>query len=439
MSDIGITVSRYLNPVKDTGESIDLSDIPHAFDARFDPEKGCLPATRQSLISEIFDIIHDPKENAPQVCLLTGVAGSGKSAVAHTIAHIYNGQKRLGSSYFFAEAEIANRNPKYLFSTIARDLSELDPQYKSALWEVVKDNRALRTSSCPMEQVDRFIIEPSKELYPIGPIVIVIDALDECGDRASRQELLHTISQTIAENALPWNLRFLITARAEEDIIAALPPGPRIVRIIMDDIPQEIVDRDVERFIHHALRLHFDFKSPADMARCQNLVNHSQQLFQWASTACGFINGYHDFSGLSPSQRLDKILQSANVDSTGSCLLDHLYHTILSQLFTSEDSRAQFRKVMAIVLTLKEPLPLTSLSSLRGGDPVIRPTIEALGSLLIGMLDEDEPICLLHSSFRDFLLDEARSTIFHVQIQPHGSKFSHRFRYILSHLLCQHS
>ena len=160
--------------------------MPYAFGARFEREKGCLLGTRESLLREIYDILNNPEEDAPRVCLLTGVAGSGKSAVAHSIARLYDGQKRLGSSYCFASTDVANRNPKNLFSTIARDLSDHDPQYKPALWEVVKDDRALRTSQSPMEQVEGLIIEPSKHLHTIGPLVIVIDALDESGSPASR-------------------------------------------------------------------------------------------------------------------------------------------------------------------------------------------------------------------------------------------------------------
>jgi hypothetical protein len=69
-----------------------------------------------------------------------------------------------------------------MFSTIARDLSDHDPQYKSALWDIVKDDRALRTSPSSFEQMKWLIIEPSRHLHLIGPLIIVIDALDESGD-----------------------------------------------------------------------------------------------------------------------------------------------------------------------------------------------------------------------------------------------------------------
>jgi len=390
--------------------------MPYASGARFEWEKGCLPGTRESLLRDICDVLNNPSEDAPRVCFLTGVAGSGKSAVAHSIARLYDDQKRLGSSYCFSSTDVASRNPKNLFSTIARDLSDHDPQYKTALWGIVKANRALRTSQSPMEQIQKLIIEPAKDLHAIGPLVIVIDALDESGDRAGRRQLLSAISKQIAENALPMNLRFLITTRPENDILTVLPPGPNIIRKQMSDIPHHIVDGDIEKFIHHSLRQYTELESSwPDREWCRLLVHHSQHLFQWASTACHFIDG-EGTVGLDPQGRLDRLLQAANTD--GGHSLDKLYLTILNQLFTLDDTRERFRTVMAIVLALNEPLSLTSLAALLGGDLNIRAIIKPMGSLLDGVLDEEKPIRPLHSSFRDFLLDGARSGIFHVDILP---------------------
>jgi len=393
--------------------------MPYAFGARFEREKGCLPGTRKSFLQEICDILNNPDEDAPRVCFLTGVAGSGKSAVAHSIARLYDEQKRLGSSYCFASTDVASRNPKNLFSTIARDLSDHDPQYKAALWEVVKDDRALRTSQSPMEQVERLIIEPTKHLDTIGPLVIVIDALDESGDPASRRHLLRAISKQIADNTLPTNLRFLITARPETDILAELLPGPRTVRKDTGDIPKHIVDGDIREFIYHSLRHYTELESLwPDQEWCRVLVHHSQNLFQWASTACNFIQG-DSSEGLNLREQFEILVQADNGE--GVHPLDTLYRTILEQRFTRDGAQRRFREVMAVVLSLNEPLSVISLSALFVERLSVREVVKPLGSLLDGVLDEEKPIRPLHTSFRDFLLDEARSSVFHVHIQPQHS------------------
>ena len=374
--------------------------MPYAFGARFEQEKGCLPGTRESFLGEICDVLNNADEDAPRVCLLIGVAGSGKSAVAHSIARLFDGQKRLGSSYCFASTDVANRTPKNLFSTIARDLSDHDPQYKSALWQVVKDDRALRTSQSPMEQVERLIIEPSKHIHSIGPLVIVIDAVDESGDPASRRHLLRAISKQIAESTLPANLRFLITARPESDILNELPPGPQTVRKQMGDIPQRIVNEDIQKFIRHSLDRYTQLESYwPDQEWCRLLVHHSQELFQWASTACNFIRG-DGAAGLNLRKRFEIIVQADN--SEGVHPLDKLYRTILEQQFTLDVARCNFREVMAVILALNEPLSITSLSTLFVGRLDVQDVVEPLGSLLDGVLDADKPIRPLHTSFRDF-------------------------------------
>ncbi|KAG6373795.1 hypothetical protein JVT61DRAFT_5940 [Boletus reticuloceps] len=410
-----ITVIRMMNVVKDAEKSIDLNDMPYASGARYAPEKGCLPETRESFLREIRDILNNPDDDAPRVCLLTGVAGSGKSAVAHSIARLYDEQRRLGSSYCFASTDAATRNPQNLFSTIARDLCDHAIPFKSALWEVVKYDRSLRMSQSPFVQVENLIIKPSKALHAIGPLVIVIDALDESGDWAKRQDLLRAISDKLT--ALPTNLRFLITARPEDDILRAFPPSPRVVRMQMGDIAVHLVDRDIETFIHHSLHGYTELQSFwRDREWCRLLVHHSQHLFQWASTACKFIQGEGTI-GLDPCERLDQLLQGANTD--GGHSLDNIYHTVLSQLFTSGDTRERFRTVMAIVLALHEPLSLASLSALLRRDLNVRAIIKPMGSLLDGVVNETKPIRPLHTSFRDFLLDKTRSSdLFHVSIQP---------------------
>jgi hypothetical protein len=103
--------------------------MPHAGGARFDPEKGCLPGTRGEIIGEITEWVNSPNgDDVSRVFFLSGVAGSGKSAIAHTIAHLFYQQKRLGSSYCYNRADQLNHRPSNLLSTIALDMADIDHQ-----------------------------------------------------------------------------------------------------------------------------------------------------------------------------------------------------------------------------------------------------------------------------------------------------------------------
>jgi hypothetical protein len=199
-------------------EEIDLNDMLYAEGARFDPEKVCLPHTRDDVIDEINEWINKPNgDDVPCIFYLSGVAGSGKSTIAHTIALRYDQLGRLGSSFCFDRADQANRRPDNIFSTIARDLADLDPQRKRVLWLTVKEKRSLRITRAPREQFDKFILIPAKNMNTIGPVVIVIDGLDECGDEGSRKVILSILAEAVRN--LPSNFRILITARPESSCI----------------------------------------------------------------------------------------------------------------------------------------------------------------------------------------------------------------------------
>jgi hypothetical protein len=203
---LGVSFTGY------AAEEIDLNDMLYAEGACFDPEKVCLPHTRDDVIDEINRWINSPNGNeVHRIFYLSDVAGSGKSAIAHTTAHRYERLGRLGSSFCFDRADQANRRPDNIFNTIARDLADLDPQRKRTLWLTVKEKRSLRITRAPREQFENFILMPAKDMNTIGPVVIVIDAFDECGDEGSRKVILSILAE--ATNLLPSNFRILITAR----------------------------------------------------------------------------------------------------------------------------------------------------------------------------------------------------------------------------------
>ena len=349
-----VTVVRMMNALKDVGrplppmttvrcllmdntaESIDLSNMPYAFGARYAQEKGCLLGTQESVICKICDVLNNTDENGPQLCLLTGVASSGKSTIAHSIAQLYDRQKRLGLSYFFSSTNVAKRNTKNLFTTIACDLADLDRQFKLALCKIIRDNQGLCTSQALSDQVKHLIIKSSARMHPIRPLVIVVDAFDESGDADDRRQLLYTLSRCIIEWKLPMNLCFLIATCLENEILNVFPFGPQVVRKDLGDIPGAVVNKDIERFIHHSLGQYAKLNLLwPNQEWCQLLVHHSQHLLLWAATTCRFIQGVSG-SRLSLCKWVELVLQSDNLGSTWP--LDELYQIILGELFPWDET-----------------------------------------------------------------------------------------------------
>ena len=194
------------------------------------------------------------------------------------------------------------------------------------------------------------------------------------------------------------NLCFLITICPEINILTGLPPSPQLVHKQMGDIPEDIVDGDIERFIQHLLQEYMKLKSFwLNQEWCQLLVHYLQKLFQWAFTACNFIQG-DDAVGLDLCEWFEIVIQVDNDE--GVCLLDKFYRTILEQHFTLEGAQRCFQEVMAVMLALNEPLSTTSLSTLFTGCLNVQDIIKPMGSLLDGALDKENQSIhfILHSA-----------------------------------------
>jgi hypothetical protein len=82
----------------------------------------------EAILEEITEWINKPNGNdVPQIFFLSGVAGSGKSAIAHTIASRFRELQWLGSSFCFDRSNHVGQHPDNLFSTVTLDIADLDP------------------------------------------------------------------------------------------------------------------------------------------------------------------------------------------------------------------------------------------------------------------------------------------------------------------------
>jgi hypothetical protein len=82
-----------------TEESSELSGMTYADGAGLDTRKECLQGTRTEILSQITKWVNSTGDNIPRVLWLSGPAGKGKSAIAHTIAKWFEDVGGLGSCY----------------------------------------------------------------------------------------------------------------------------------------------------------------------------------------------------------------------------------------------------------------------------------------------------------------------------------------------------
>lgn len=390
-----------------------------------DTSKLCLPGTRGDILSKITDWIDSTREDVPRVLWLSGTAGKGKSAIAHTIANRSLERGVAGALFCFDRTQEAQRRHEKLFTTIARDLSDRDPILRGALARAVRNDNELRHTKDVIRQWRQLILGPvdvaSKAIA--APVLIVIDALDESGEADSRKHILRLLTDewnaSPQSTELPANLRVLITSRQLEDIADTLLTASHVRHISMDsDISPESAEHDIQIYVSTELA---DLRNVSNDAHFQTLARKSDGLFEWARLACKHIKSMNTIS----RGPMSRFLQLAETSAKGRNLLDDIYRRILTEIMpesTHDEAIPIFRSVMGQVLASLEPLPMTALTMMRQHFPCdddhydVRLLVGKLGSLVTGIEDPQTPIRPLHASFYDFLTDKTRSDEFFVEV-----------------------
>jgi len=88
---------------------MDLEDMDYARGAGRDTSKCCLPGTRGDILTEIESWIDSTGEDVQRVFWLSGTAGKGKSAIAHTLADWFNRRGGPGAFFCFDRTREADR------------------------------------------------------------------------------------------------------------------------------------------------------------------------------------------------------------------------------------------------------------------------------------------------------------------------------------------
>lgn len=392
----------------------ELNNIPYVEGVGFIPEKCCLRGTRVQLLDDIIQWVSNDDARS-NIFVLTGIAGCGKSSVAHTIALHFSQQKRLGSSFFFQRGYQGRDRPDHVFSTIARDLADREPVIKQRLCETIQNNRSLSGTQSFALQFQEFILKPTVQSETIGPIVIVIDALDEC-EGPLRRQFFRRLVTGLAE--LPRNYRMILTARPEDDILSELLTVPHKAWQLMENVDTKSTYDDILAFTRYELSGIRRWPPSVDLAEAAStLTELSQGLFIWASTVCKFVKGEGEKGYIFSDKRLERVLKAT---PPGIQLrIDELYSTVLETVFSwdEDDShRPDFVSAIGVVISMKIPLPLPSIIALVGHHiPGIEAHLGCMGALLNGVADDSIPVRALHPSFGDYLVDQSRSGTFFVR------------------------
>src|SRR6266702_2399676 len=386
-----------------------IGEIPYRRGSRFIPDKGCLRGTRMAFLDFIVDWVNNPASERSLV--LFGLAGTGKSSIAHEIARRFDEMRRLTSSFIFVRKEQSKTEAYHLFTNLARDLADRYSLFKNALGKVVKDDTSLRLGTRDYGTLfQRLIREPLEDLHIVGPILVVIDAVDESGDATGEDGLHKFLAESLS--SLPSNFRVLITSRPQDGIESAFLAAKSVIIRHMND-------HELGATTHYDILTFLRKKLPSDDFEQygEALTRRAEGLFQWAAVACGYIREPKPVR--SRKGRIEHLLKFA-ADHHGQDPLNELYKGVLEEYFTDEEARGLFRSVVGQLLAAFEPLSIRSLTILRrhasnGGNDsnYVVETLRYLGSLLSNVTSSDDtlPIALLHTSLRDFVTNKEKGSM----------------------------
>ncbi|KAJ6535522.1 WD40-repeat-containing domain protein [Mycena capillaripes] len=371
----------------------------------------CMPGTRVGVLAELMAWATDL--DSPPIYFLTGLAGTGKSAIARSFARLLDSQGLLGATFFCSRGSEARSTVAEIIPTIAFRLSYHSQRFAEAAIHAIKNAPGVsfhhRSS---IFQFRTLILEPSQALADSPIPVIIIDALDECSGIDTTRELLGTL---IRSGSNPYNrLKFFITSRPEPHIETVF--GPEVVarRLRLRDVEDVSVRADIEKYLKKKLgeiarRIQSPgWPTPTDIS---DLVNRTGKLFIFAFTAVQYLSG-ETLSRHEIQTRLRNILSASAPSKIQTAVIDTLYSQIIDAAWEGKESSEKMarKNVLATLICLREPLALTGISGLLREDPRNLESILADFHSVIDMPGSaDVPIVIFHASFSDYITDSRRS------------------------------
>ncbi|KAK6983902.1 hypothetical protein R3P38DRAFT_3457893 [Favolaschia claudopus] len=378
LSQTALVSMKMSNNIDRFGHNIMLERLRPA-DNDLSERDQCLTGTRTEILSFISQWLLTPYNET--ILWVGGLAGSGKSALAASIASRMAGMSRLGAIHFFNPA--ASTQQSSLVRNLSYQLGLFDSRLGAAIADGLLSNPRVLALPLP-DQFHQLVLMPlrSHDMGTEGPIVVILDALDEFGN----------------------DLSVLVTSRPEIDIKLAFTTSTVFKHGLRTDTTSNSQD------ITHYFRVHCRIivannlllKLADDWPGEENLdalCVRSSGLFAWCAAAMKFIE-----TGQDPRERLATVLGN-DVDSVVVSPLHALYELVLQQsgLWFDGTFVKDFQWWMGIALLVWQPLPSEVLDEFKEVPdqlPCLH-TLRRFACLL--SIEEHEPICSLHPSLTEFL------------------------------------
>lgn len=388
-----------------------LNNLPKLEAINWDSGKICARGTRQSIIDDVVRWASAPNPKGriqeSRIYMLSGPQGSGKSAIAHTIAQAFHHQKRLGASVFLHK-HLEGADSRRVSSSIAFQLAGYDSTVRARMADLLKADQSLAWADIGRQLPD-LIVEATRNLIMIGPVLIVIDGLHDSLSLSEQHRLMTALSLHSAK--LPPNFRILLTTRPHDSIMGALEQAPHchIHEIGFDEAGSTL---DTSGYITQCLQQLFEKKPKvAEHYTAEELhdhfVNRAMGLHLWVSMANQALLSCGDDLEIS----ILRSILSSRIPLSKEDTMDDLFRAIIGiipypSLVTST--------IFGTLIKSTKPLSLLVLRQIVGppfkNKEDLVDIMQKLGCIIEKGRDRQGTLLYgIHPSFEDFLTSKSRS------------------------------
>ena len=411
------------------GREQTLNRIKPPENSSFDPENCCMPGTRAEVVETLVSFALS-EDVSPRLFLLSGLAGSGKSAVAASVANSLREREKdrhLSRSFFLKRDDEKLRKPANLLHAVAYSIAHQYEPYQDVLIDALRSNPAIEAAALSI-QFDVLFRKPLAKVSNIPStttagrlskqpdVTFVIDALDTCDDPL-------TISSYLAElvGLAPW-LKVIVTSRPMDKSEAELRGSGYMkhLNLFTVDASEDILKFTQSRFAPGGL-LHC-LQSWVTKEEIQALADKSHGLFIWIKIVVSYIATLTpDVAKLKEMRSILSSTRVASPDKNPEKGVDELYLRVLENAVgKSPDNNAVKNFVGFIAVTFRNgSLPCEGLHTfIPTSDPDILfmpKDIEELQSKLAAVIFVDpvtNALRVSHPSFLDFISEPERSKEF---------------------------
>ncbi|KAG8704636.1 hypothetical protein FRC08_002124, partial [Ceratobasidium sp. 394] len=381
----------------------------------YDPSRRCLAGTRTNIVGEITTWALT-QDMGSRLAWVRGLAGLGKSSIATSVCEGLDSRSALACSVFCKRDNPDLRDLRRVLMTIAYDLASQWEPYGAAVAAVLHEDLKL-DSKFPTQLYDTLLKNPLQSLdeaiRPEHTLTVVVDALDEFGDVASRKQLLECLRDLSQRR--PW-LKVAVTSRPEADIQAFFG-STNSGWFVEYDVRKYDASDDIRSYVEDKLGGMKAIEHwPKDAIT--RLSIRAGGLFIWARTACEFIaNGYNE------CERLELVLAGSRLAD-----IDDLYTTAIkaSVRDDSADNMEYMLKCLgAVVVTAtRAPLSAANLAMLlqrQVAPGVVERVLGSLSSVLYVDAKLGNVVRISHPSFMDYITTPSRSQSLYVDLKQHNT------------------